>query len=84
MSSIKAISMTENPKAPKTSLMLPSILLFATSMFDLVFIVIKILFFTPHLNSCQNDNPFIEKMFNPGYSFIWRAKIISFSEKIIL
>lgn len=58
--------MAEKPNVPKTSFMLPSILLFTTSTFDLVFILIKILFLTLHLNSCQNANPSIEKMFNPG------------------
>jgi len=58
--------MTEKPKVPKTSLILPSILLFATSKFIIVFIVIKILFLTQYLISCQNDNPLNEKMYNPG------------------
>ena len=58
--------MAEKPNVPKTSLILPSILLFATSKFIMVFIVIKILFLTPHLISCQNDNPLNEKMLNPG------------------
>jgi hypothetical protein len=60
-SSINAISTTENPNVPKTSFILPSILLLAMSMFDLVFILIKILFYTSSTKFVPKDLSSTEK-----------------------